>query len=142
MKVCWTCKQEFPATPEFFHNDKSRPDGLNHQCKSCSSKKNQTWRKANKNRNKEYWLMARYKLSYEQYIDYMSLHNWQCDICGGANRLCIDHDHACCPGKESCGKCIRGVLCHVCNSALGYINDDISNLTKMILYLKGELINV
>ena len=26
-------------------------------------------------------------------------------------RLAIDHAHSCCPGKRSCGKCIRGILC-------------------------------
>lgn len=30
----------------------------------------------------------------------------------------VDHDHACCPTRKCCGKCIRGLLCGSCNSAL------------------------
>jgi hypothetical protein len=35
--------------------------------------------------------------------------------------LHIDHDHFCCPGRRSCGKCVRGALCQTHNVALGYI---------------------
>jgi hypothetical protein len=34
----------------------------------------------------------------------------------------VDHDHACFPEKNKpCGKCVRGLLCHACNVALGHI---------------------
>ncbi len=39
--------------------------------------------------------------------------------CGGL--LQIDHDHQCCKGKRSCGRCVRSALCRKHNLALaGY----------------------
>jgi hypothetical protein len=49
--------------------------------------------------------------------------------------LAVDHDHACCPGGSSCGKCVRGLLCSTCNSALGLLGEDTGTLHRAAGYL-------
>jgi len=39
LKKCSKCGEEFPATNEYFHNDKSRTDGLCYVCRKCKSNK-------------------------------------------------------------------------------------------------------
>lgn len=51
-------------------------------------------------------------------------------------RLGVDHDHVCCPGRDSCGKCVRGLVCQRHNLGLGYFDDDIAALEDAITYLK------
>lgn len=53
-------------------------------------------------------------------------------------RFHVDHDHFCCDGKRSCGKCVRGLLCRACNLALGYVQDDIKRLQGLIDYLRSN----
>jgi hypothetical protein len=36
----------------------------------------------------------------------------------GLRPFCVDHDHTCCPGEYTCGKCVRGLLCDDCNKKL------------------------
>lgn len=45
----------------------------------------------------------------------------ECAACGAMDNLKIDHDHACCPTAASSGCCIRGYLCHECNTAEGLL---------------------
>ncbi|MFF2244261.1 endonuclease domain-containing protein [Arthrobacter sp. NPDC058130] len=46
----------------------------------------------------------------------------ECGSCRRSGvRLMIDHDHACCPSVKSCGQCVRGYLCHECNTAEGLL---------------------
>ena len=59
----------------------------------------------------------------------------ECQGCGATARLSIDHDHACCKGKTSCGKCVRGILCISCNATLGHAKDDMDRLKGLIEYL-------
>ena len=34
-KICVKCKEELPATRDFFYQNKRRPDGLRGVCKDC-----------------------------------------------------------------------------------------------------------
>lgn len=51
-----------------------------------------------------------------------------CEICGEMGVICYDHDHA--TGE------FRGWVCSPCNCIMGFANDDIQKLEKIILYLK------
>ena len=45
----------------------------------------------------------------------------ECACCGSVDFLKVDHDHRCCPSSSGCAKCVRGYLCHECNTAEGLL---------------------
>ena len=62
----------------------------------------------------------------------------RCYLCenplqGGRTDIHIDHDHACCPGRRSCGNCIRGLACQKCNQGVGQFGDD-PDLMRRVAY--------
>lgn len=59
--------------------------------------------------------------------------------CSNGRRLHIDHDHACCPGHDSCGSCIRGLLCDRHNIALGMCQDDPAQLRALADYIERKV---
>lgn len=74
-----------------------------------------------------------FNLTIERYDAMLTEQDGLCAICrepetrrhrgrGVVIALAVDHDHRCCPGKTSCGKCVRGLLCDRCN--LGRWPDD------------------
>lgn len=63
-----------------------------------------------------------------------------CAICHtppSTRLLDVDHDHNCCPGPKSCGRCVRGFLCNGCNTAIGRANDDPKRLRAAADYLEA-----
>lgn len=87
-----------------------------------------------------YRLWSTYKLSWERYSHFLQVQNNKCAICktsdiGRNSRFDIDHDHYCCPGRKSCGECVRGLLCSSCNSILAVFGDDFERIRSAIEYL-------
>jgi hypothetical protein len=84
----------------------------------------------------------RYGVDEDWYLEKLAEQGGRCAICGtddpgaGTVSFCIDHDHACCSGMRSCGRCLRGLLCNRCNRALGYFNDDPVVLQAAADYVK------
>ena len=64
-------------------------------------------------------MLRNYNFSRAEYNALLAKQSGVCAmvLCGRPAKV-IDHDHVCCPGKKTCGKCIRGLLCVTCNSWL------------------------
>ena len=92
------------------------------------------------------YLRESFGITLIQYDAMLAEQNGCCAICGSgvawkSDRLVkfsVDHDRACCPGKRSCGQCVRGLLCNACNRGLGQFNDDPITLRRAIAYLNGQ----
>lgn len=75
------------------------------------------------------WMLSnRYNITVEDYERLLAEQGGVCAICKQPEtarryrRFSVDHDHSCCPERAtSCGKCVRGLLCHQCNAVLGHI---------------------
>ena len=88
-------------------------------------------------------LKFHYGLTVHQYDQMLIDQGGLCAICrrpehaklrdGRTKRLAVDHDHH--------TGAIRGLLCSACNRALGYFDDDISNLSKAAEYLTKPAAN-
>lgn len=79
-------------------------------------------------------------LSAEQWHAAVDQQGGRCAICSTTPpiALCIDHDRACCPGRNSCGACLRGLLCRPCNLMLGNANDNPAHLIAGVAYLAAN----
>jgi hypothetical protein len=88
--------------------------------------------------------LSRFSLCLEDFVRMLESQGGICAICGGVNAngkaLCVDHDHACCPGDGSCGRCVRGLLCGNCNHALGHMRDDPARLRAAATYIEAARI--
>jgi hypothetical protein len=115
-KQCLKCR-EWLSEGEF--KAKNTSDGLDETCRRCR-------------------LKEKYGLTPELFS---VLNAGLCQICNrklDTDKYAIDHDHSCCPGQGSCGKCVRGILCGACNRGLGHFRDSPQALRKAADYLEAS----
>lgn len=93
----------------------------------------------------DYQRFLKYKLSPEDFLILLKKQDGRCAICrespSGNNSLRVDHDHNCCPGKLTCGKCVRGLLCINCNRSLERLDKDRQWANKATEYINSARYN-
>lgn len=139
-KYCPKC-DKFWSRDNFYKN-KAAADGLTGYCKECDKKKNKERKDAKSeyysDMNKMYKRLRIYGLTKDQFEKIMKDQEWKCLICKEnlTETFNIDHDHSCCEGRYSCGKCVRGILCGHCNRGLGFFKDNVEFLKDAVEYLE------
>lgn len=89
--------------------------------------------------------LYRHNISLDAFLDLLKRQRYSCAACKAKfqktgdryYRPYIDHDHSCCPSGDSrsCGRCIRGLLCHMCNLALGHVYNSSHRLRQLANYM-------
>lgn len=154
--ICKVCDRSLPH--EKFRNIRKSGKGKGGTCRDCHNKfrrenplykqqkaehrralREQDFTGEYAQKLKSQRLLTRFNISQEQYVKLISKFPTSCQLCSreySAKGPVFDHDHSCCPGRKSCGKCIRGVICNRCNLSLGAISDNADTLKNMIKYLE------
>ena len=140
-KVCTRCNLEKDL--DLFAKGRNYKDGRRGVCKRChtdyvinyynSNPEKKKLKNAMNSGNDTNW--KRHHITQDKYLEMLSKYDNKCYSCKKREATNIDHNHDCCPGSRSCGKCVRGLLCHNCNTALGLMKDSKEDLKKLIEYL-------
>lgn len=124
-----------------FGRASAKADGKNPWCKGCCTVYRSEWRRANPAKAKaarRRCALAVYGVDQEWYDAKVVEQGNCCAICGGPPTeptWSIDHDHRCCPGYPTCGRCNRGLTHSTCNMAIGALGDDPNVLMAAAAYL-------
>lgn len=150
---CKRCERELPDCQWYFYKS-GRDKGLRvYPCRDCNNaarvasrsteanrEASRRWREENPRATRAIRLKAMYGITMASYEAMLAAQGGGCAICnsehagpGGSFR--VDHDHSCCPGKKSCGQCVRGLLCNTCNVGVGMLRDSEDLLRRAAEYV-------
>jgi hypothetical protein len=141
---CTRCNVCLPITD--FASDRRKSNGLDSWCRSCHTANMRLRRASTPGGWSDTYLREIFGITQIQYVAMLAKQDGCCAICRStvawkSERLVnfsVDHDRACCPGKRSCGQCVRGLLCNACNRGLRQFKDDAEALRRAIAYLDRQ----
>ena len=148
-QICNRCFTEKPLTEEFFFKHPTNKIGFLYQCKVCTSASTKKYREDNAEvvleKKKNQWLKFNFKRTSEWYTKTLAEQDGHCALCPYIptdRRLQVDHDHKCCPtprggNRQTCGECIRGLLCENCNTDLGRLEGWLEQIQGTVVPLAG-----
>lgn len=124
----FTWNEEYPKERISRWKEERKPVCKIHRCNRKASSEEATL--CTRHRND--W--ARKNCSEDFYEEMMKVE--QCESCGAYEDLVTDHDHSCLHEKDRmCEGCIRGRLCHGCNTSLGLLGEDKRRILALAEYL-------
>ena len=112
---------------EEFNRDRRRMSGYSSTCKMCRQESKRRFLAKHPEYNEMESWKRRYGLSREEYHQIFEDQEGRCFICDEERKLHVDHDHR--TNK------VRALLCHECNSVVGYSREDPVVLRAGIEYL-------
>jgi hypothetical protein len=98
--------------------------------------KNLKWDKDNPDKRRDAYYRRTYGITLDEYNNLHLNQSGKCKLCKDVevlpkSRLGVDHCH-------DTGR-IRGLLCDLCNTALGRLGDSVESIERVLAYVKGEL---
>ncbi len=125
-KTCSTCKLDLDLA--MFWKNKNGKDGRLAMCRTCCYNRDKNrYAKAVAKGGRDYKISracANHHISRHDFDLKLASQGGRCGICYNMGPKTIDHDHRCCPGIYSCGKCFTGLLCDTCNMMIGLAGED------------------
>lgn len=151
-KTCSKCKEA--KTLDNFARAPRYRLGVTSWCKQCTNDYQREYNVKNKDKvfergrkwraaNPDHYLKQSYRMTREQFFTMLDEQGGCCAICGssepGGKNWHVDHDHSCCPGRRTCGKCTRGLLCKECNTKIVDVAENKMHLLeKALAYLEAH----
>lgn len=141
LSKCRPCVAEYSREYRAQHPDRVRESLRRYR--EANPDRHREYYRANAPRVREAYLLRTYGLSADRFDALLSSQGGGCAVCGsteagGKGSFHTDHDHSCCPGRKSCGKCVRGLLCGPCNRLIGFVEKYLQDPDPIDNYLRAH----